>query len=401
MSWIRIAACAATALFASYASAQTLEGAPEGALGAPVTESRGVAAPTSAKAPRVGLGEKSPAAKFRKALEGVSSQGASATRGAAETELYRKAAPSVVLIITDKGLGSGALVTADGQIVTNNHVVQGSKQIGVIFKPAVEGAALQPADVRRAEVVKVDEVADLALIKVATVPAGVIPLQLGDSSALQVGADVNAIGHPTGEAWTYTRGVVSQIRRAYEWSGGDPVRHEVTVIQTQTPLNPGNSGGPLLDAKGEIVGVNSFIGEGEGLNYAVSVEDVKSFLARAHDRKSVQNVAQPAADKCDWKVLKTETVAKPKGVLDYVDTDCDGEADTQVLTPSNKRDPQILMTSEDEESHGQIDTMYFDLGRDGTIDWAYFDTDHNGKPDMRGDYRNGEDEPYRWEKIAE
>jgi len=400
MSWIRIAACAAAALFASYASAQPLEGAPVGAFGKPVTASSGPTIPSARKAPHARIGAPAPASKFRKALEGAQSQPASATRGAAEAELYRKAAPSVVLIVTDKGLGSGALISADGQIVTNHHVVRGAKQIGVVFKPAIEGARPGPTDVKRGELVKVDEVADLALIKVDAIPPGVGPLKLGDSGALQVGADVNAIGHPTGETWTYTRGVVSQIRRAYEWQAGDPIHHEATVIQTQTPINPGNSGGPLLNVAGEIVGLNSFSGEGEGLNYAVSSEDVKTFLARSHDRRPVQNAAQES-DKCEWKTVRSESSAKPKGVLDYVDTDCDGEVDSQIFTPANKRDPGVFMTSEDEESHGQIDTLYFDQGRDGTVDWVLYDTDHNGKPDLRGDFRNGEDEPYRWEKIPE
>ena len=396
MLWIRIAAGAAAALFASYASAQTLEGQ----FGKPVAESRGSTLPTASKAPRVGLGAKTPAAKFRKALDGVKPEAAATTRGAAEAQLYRQAAPSVVLIITDKAIGTGALISADGQIITNHHVIQGAKQIGVVFKPALEGAKPQPADLRRAEVLKVDEVTDLALIKVEAVPAGVTPLKLGDSSALQVGADVHAIGHPTGQSWTYTKGIVSQVRRAYEWTGGGPVRHEATVIQTQTPLNPGNSGGPLLDASGAVIGVNSFIGEGEGLNYAVSVEDVKTFLARGRDRLvSAQPAAAPA--ECEWKVLRSEEMKDPKGQADYVDTDCDGEIDATAFFPAKKRDPSVLMTSENEESKGAIDTLYFDEGRDGTIDWALFDTDFNGKPDMRGDYRNGEDAPYRWEKVAE
>jgi S1-C subfamily serine protease len=77
---------------------------------------------------------------------------------------------------------------------------------------------------------------------------------------------------PTGEAWTYTTGVISQYRRAYEWQAeGDPIKHKADIIQTQTPINPGNSGGPLLGDTGNLIGVNSFKASGEGLNFAVSV----------------------------------------------------------------------------------------------------------------------------------
>ena len=111
------------------------------------------------------------------------------------------------------------------------------------------------------------------------------PLAIGDTGKLQVGADVHAIGHPTGQAWTYTRGIVSQIRRDYAWKAGRQVQHKATVIQTQTPINPGNSGGPLLD-DGLASGRHQQLqrAKAEGLNFAVSAEDVKAFLARKDDR---------------------------------------------------------------------------------------------------------------------
>ncbi|CAN7180698.1 S1C family serine protease [Phenylobacterium sp. LjRoot219] len=361
-----------------------------------MAQARGPAGAASQAGPKIAKPPKAPADRFAQALGGLQPEPASTTRGAADAQIYRRAAPSVVLIVTDKGVGSGSLIAADGQILTNHHVVDGAKQIGVIFKPALEGAAIGKSDLRRAEVLKLDQVADLALIKVEAVPPGVTPLKLGDGASLQVGADVHAIGHPTGEAWTYTRGIVSQIRRAYEW-GSAKSPHEATVIQTQTPLNPGNSGGPLLDGQGVVVGVNSFIGDGEGLNYAVSVEDVKTFLARSRDRAATP-AAKPAD--CEWKAVDTETWSDPKGVAEHLDTDCDGEGDATFFTPAKRRDPTLLMVSEREESKGEVDTIYYDANRDGDADWVIYDTDGDGKPDMRGDFRKGEDEPYRWEKIS-
>jgi S1-C subfamily serine protease len=390
MKWVHVAAGAlAVCCAASYATAGPLEAR----LGQPVSRGSGkavgVAAPF-AKPP------KGAAVQFGRVLGGLQADPASTTRGAAETQVYKRAVRSVVLVVTDKGLGSGALISADGQILTNLHVIDGAKQIGVAFKPALEGAALGKADLRRASVVRIDEVADLALLKIEEVPAGVAPIVLGDSTRLQVGDDVHAIGHPTGQIWTYTRGVVSQIRRAYEWKVDDKIPHEATVIQTQTPINPGNSGGPLLDDQARLVGVNSFSSQdSEGLNFAVSVEDVKSFLARGHDRAAPRQ----AAAACEWKDVGVEDWTDPKGKATLLDTDCDGEADATLFEPKNRREPDMLMS--DENGDGKYDAFYMDQNRDGDPEYALYDTDGDGKLDMRADYRKGEDEPYRWEKVSQ
>ncbi|MEW5683717.1 MAG: S1C family serine protease [Pseudomonadota bacterium] len=319
-----------------------------------------------------------------------------ATRGAAETRVYQQASPAVVMVLTRDGVGSGVLISADGKIITNLHVVERNDVVGVVFKPVVEGQALSKSDVRRAKVLRRDEVADLALIQVDEVPAGVKPLAIGNSTTVQVGADVHAIGHPTGEAWTYTKGIVSQIRRAYPWAAEDKIPHEATVIQTQTPINPGNSGGPLLDDQLNVIGINSFKGEGEGLNFAVSAEDVKSFLARTEDR--ISHPASNAGGKaCKPQVLEETRVSKPKGTEYLFDDDCDGKADSILLIPDSKRDPVVSL--EDADGDGKYDTAYYDYGHDDQYDVVLYDTDGDGEPDMRGDIRKGEDEPYRWEKL--
>jgi len=191
------------------------------------------------------------------------------TRGAREADVYRRIAPSVVLVETNDAIGSGSVVSGGGEIITNWHVVKGYSKVGIIFKPTDEGQSVRASRAFVADVLKHDEVADLALLRLETLPATLpAAVRLGDFGKVSVGDDVDAIGHPSGEAWTFTKGIVSQIRKGYQWKADDGVAHSADVIQTQMPINPGNSGGPLLDVGGSLIGINAFKAEGEGLNFA-------------------------------------------------------------------------------------------------------------------------------------
>jgi S1-C subfamily serine protease len=384
-----------TGMVAAMLAAASYPGAAaaEGRLGAAVpTPTGATAGPAPADLPTANPARGGVA--YGRALSALRPEGRLATRGAKETEIYRSASPSVVLIVTRDGLGSGVLIDGEGRIVTNHHVVEGEDVVGVVFKPLAEGAEIGKADVRRGRVIRRDEVSDLALVQVAEVPAHVKPLVLATDASIAVGADVHAIGHPTGEAWTYTRGIVSQVRRDYAWTAEDRREHKATVIQTQTPINPGNSGGPLLDDQARVVGINSFGSEGEGLNFAVAAEEVAAFLARTEDRR-----AAPAAPEkpCDEAVIDERPSKDPRGMEYLMDSDCDGRGDYSMLVPASKRDPIEIYL--DDDGDGKLDTVIVDDRHDGKPDRAFFDTDGDGQPDLRGDYRNGEDEPYRFEKI--
>jgi len=214
------------------------------------------------------------------------------SRGATDVAIYKKAAPATLLVVTDKSLGSGVALDDAGHVVTNWHVIEDAKTIAVVLKPE-RGVALEKAPAYAALPEKVDQVADLALLKVSAPAKLVAFLPLANMATVEVGQDVHAIGHPDGEVWTYTTGVVSQIRPDYRWTGEDKLQHLGKVIQTQTAINPGNSGGPLLNDRGEIIGINSFRKEGEGLNYAVAADVVSEFLKRTESR-SAAPVSPPA-----------------------------------------------------------------------------------------------------------
>lgn len=316
-------------------------------------------------------------------------------RGTRDVAVYAQVSPAVVLILNGDSLGSGTLINESGLIVTNYHVVQGSGRVGVIFKPAVEGTRVTKAQVIAANVVRVDQIADLALIRVQEVPPQAHSARLASIKDLQVGDDVHAIGHPTGEAWTYTRGIVSQIRRGYDWHAEDNVEHHADVIQTQTPINPGNSGGPLLNNDAEVVGVNSFKGEGEGLNFAVSADAVRTLLAAGSDRlaRPIQTKAKTTA--CEPKVLKSWRTTDPVGTNALVDLDCDGDGDVIYQTPDDTSRPTLILI--DSKHAGRIDIVMVCPKRDGYPSYALYDTTGSGKPDTVGYFRNHEFEPYKVE----
>lgn len=317
-------------------------------------------------------------------------------RGATEARLYARLSPSVVLVVTDEGFGSGSVVGPAGLVLTNWHVVAGYEYVAVIFKPAQGGAEPTRADVRRGQVIRVDEIADLALLRVVDPPLGRDPIPLGTLTSLSVGDDVHAIGHPTGEAWTYTKGIVSQIRRGYEWSVDD-VLHRADVVQTQTPINPGNSGGPLFSSQGVLVGVNSFIAEGEGLNFAVAVSDVQRLLAAKEDRIAQRQTGEGEGTGCELKILGETRLEEEKATATVADTDCDGRADSMLVIPDQAASAIELRL--DSNGDGRIDIVVLDANRDGRWDESFADTDGDGVLDLRGVHGDGTLTPTRVEQL--
>jgi len=336
-------------------------------------------------------------------LEAVSSQEVTVTRGAKEIAVYKKASPGVVLVITDDGLGSGVLINRDGMIVTNHHVVAGYKKVAVIFKPIVEGEEVTSNDVRSADVLKIDEVSDLALLRVSSVPPQANPLKFGNMHDIAVGSDVHSIGHPTGEAWTYTRGIVSQIRRNYEWVAEDKLKHEANVIQTQTPINPGNSGGPLLSDEAKVMGINSFISQGEGLNFAVSIDSLKHFISQDGNRyasvvsKSTTEASTAGGGKCEASVLGERRNETNNATEVLYDNNCDGKADAYLSLPDDPKKERSLSIST--RHNGEIDAVIVDFDNNGKWDESYWDIDGDGKIDLIGYHDNGELDPSRYEKY--
>jgi S1-C subfamily serine protease len=190
--------------------------------------------------------------------------------------VYEQVNPSVVYIVTRAGgaplsSGSGFLYTDAGHIVTNNHVVEHGDTFEVVFS---DGSR------RRATLTGADADSDLAVIHVDDLPEGAIPATLAEFETVRVGQLVVAIGNPFGEQGSISLGIVSglgrRIRSLRDTPGGFYSLPE--VIQTDAPINVGNSGGPLLNLDGEVIGVNSAIrtdtGFNSGVGFAIPVKAV-------------------------------------------------------------------------------------------------------------------------------
>ncbi len=194
--------------------------------------------------------------------------------------IYERTAPAVVNITTqvlrsgffwgeypEEGSGSGFLWDDLGHIVTNYHVIEGAQRIEVAFGEEVASPA---------EVVGADPMNDLAVLKVDAVPEGILPLEAGSSAELRVGQTAIAIGNPFGQfERTMTEGIISAVNRTIE-TENSVLRG---VIQTDASINRGNSGGPLLDFRGRLIGVNSAIysptGTSAGVGLAIPVDKVR------------------------------------------------------------------------------------------------------------------------------
>jgi len=162
----------------------------------------------------------------------------------------------------ERGTGSGLIISGDGRLVTNAHVVAGADRVRVTLK---DGRIFD------GEVVGADEVTDLAVVKIDAY--GLPTATLGKSEALTAGEWAIAIGNPLGLDNTVTIGIISALGRSSSEVGVPDKR--VSFIQTDAAINPGNSGGPLLNAKGEVVGINTAIRAGaQGLGFAIPIETV-------------------------------------------------------------------------------------------------------------------------------
>ncbi|HET9849442.1 MAG TPA: trypsin-like peptidase domain-containing protein [Candidatus Dormibacteraeota bacterium] len=213
----------------------------------------------------------------------ATASGIAAHTAVSPAAIYKQALPGVVTITTQAGLpgrgqgtGSGIVLNRNGDILTNNHVVSGASQLQVMFHDGATAAAT---------VTRTDPANDLAVIKVSANASRLHPLSLGNSDNVLVGDSVYAIGAPFGYAESMVAGIVSGLNRTDDASG----LHG--LIQTDARTNPGNSGGPLLNTLGQVIGVNVAIDSpvqgSVGVGFAIPINLAKSLIGSSESGSGI------------------------------------------------------------------------------------------------------------------
>jgi serine protease Do len=234
-----------------------------------------------------------------------------------------------------QSLGSGFVVHEDGYIITNNHVIDRAREITV---------ELPDNQKFPAELISTDAEADLAILKIkADKP---LPyLELGDSSDLMIGEPVIAVGNPLGYSHSVSTGIVSAVHRNIE----DPNVKLTDLIQTDAAINPGNSGGPLLNAYGQVIGINTAVrGDAQNIGFAIQVNRLRDLIPTLMDPAHVNKVQVPIALK------ESRSVAPPSKVTATVHL-ADGPQRTAVIS-INKHRPRDIIDAYVQLLHAKAET---------------------------------------------
>ena len=240
---------------------------------------------------------------------------------------------------------------------------------------------------------------DLSLVKVNGLPKDLNVIEFGTNDDVNIGDTVFAIGHPSSFPWTITEGKISQIRKNHIWTYADGTEHKATLIQHQVPISPGSSGGPLFNDKilTKLVGVNTLGGDGQNLNFSVSVDHVKQFLK---DNPSVKNI-NPVGSlvKKEYPNAQEQDYNK-NGVIDtwYIDDNNNGKFDKAFI--DDDENGFIEGTLIDENENGVWEIMILDTDENGKADQAYIDEDEDKKPDVIAYDYNEDGEWDKFEKIS-
>ena len=287
---------------------------------------------------------------------------------------------NTVSVVSEQGIGSGVILSPgelrrflpasearDSEelafVVTNFHVIESMTSPTIVYYP---GSGRPPSDgiAANAQVVSTEVTKDLAILVAPERPDFAQGVVLGDVSSNIIGDSVEAIGHPEGNYWSYTKGYVSQVRFQHEWIYENEEKFVADVIQTQTPISPGNSGGPLFDQSEKLIGVNTMVSDGQNINFAVSVEEIKKLKI---DLDQIEAIAE-VKDDWNWK-----TTPQLLGAYDFVDSGADEEYSWQSFNDPNSGTYLVAMF----EDKSSAPYLYYEVVEEGDEYSVFFDPTHD------------------------
>ena len=325
-------------------------------------------------------------------------------RGSAK-EIYNNYSKSVFYLYNPdmKTMGTGFLVDDVGLVLSNWHVAEKAENLYLWTLPdggeLSEDFLFDKSPYFNSEVVAVNKEQDLALIKVLGLPKSIKSVKLGSNDVISVGDDVYAIGHPISYPWTFSFGMVSQVRNNFTWNYDTKFEHKADVVQMQTPISEGNSGGPLFSSEGIVIGVNTLgITEGQNLNFAIAVDHVKKFIDDNPDVKNINPITSVIKKKFSDVITQD---FNENGVIDtwYIDTNKNGKTDKGFVDDNEDGIVEGILYDVNEngiyeiyavdtDGDGKEDKSYIDKNEDGKADVISYDYDQDGKPDKVEPYKS-------------
>jgi len=270
-----------------------------------------------------------------------------------------------VLIHTSLGsIGAGVVVSKNGEILTNYHVVKNNNFVNIAFKPKSKYKTTPSKNsFLKAKVIKIDKQKDLALVKILDkdILKDLKPITFAKLDDINIGADIFTIGHPQNQLFTLDSGMISQVRQNYKWS--TTINHKVDfIIQTKNSISSGNSGGPLVDENLNLVGINTFSNiKGQNLNYAVSIYDIKKFLETKHS----DNIDHNQSDKIVYKILDIKKGHNTSGI-------------------------KLVTYFMDSNNNNIVDLVAIDVNDDGIKNYFLFDNNEDGIYDKKAYDKDGD-----------
>ena len=264
--------------------------------------------------------------------------------------------------------GTGSLISSEGLIVTNYHVVENANQVWVY--PYAKKFDLKKSEKFLAIVVATNKVTDLAILKVYGISSNTRPVPFGNINKISVGDDVYAIGHPDSLHWSITDGIISNIRKNYDFKKFDL---KADFIQNTAPIQGGSSGGPLLNERGQIIGVNTLGDSSANFNFAVGVNHIRNLLEK------VPHSIKFNIDKI--KTVNEKELSKQFTSITPGDYNDNGIIDQWSVDTNDNNINDTLYVDDDED--GRIERIYIDSNENDKWDLIVFDDDLDGKPNRQ------------------